>query len=70
MISCSVALGISVPQGIKPTSPALQSGVLTIGLPGNSQNSPFTVKDQVLYLACPTIKEEAQKLWHLLGFEG
>ena len=54
----------------QPTSPALQSGVLTTGPPGNSQSSPFTVKDQVLYLACPTIKEEAQNLWGLLGFEG
>ena len=45
MLSCSIAWGISVPwKGIKPTSPALQSGVLTTGPPGNSQNSPFTVK--------------------------
>ena len=29
----------------------------------------FHSEDQVLYLACPTIKEEAQNLWGLLGFE-
>ena len=41
-LSCPVACGILVPRpGIKPTSPALESGFFTTGLPGRSQGLFF-----------------------------
>ena len=44
-ISCLVTCGILIPQtGIKPESPALQGGFLTIGPSGKSQGSSLLTK--------------------------
>ena len=41
-LGCSAVCGILVTQpGIEPVSPALQSGFLTTGAPGKSQNTAF-----------------------------
>ena len=38
-LSCGMQAGILDPQpGIEPTSPALEGGLLTTGLPGKSHN--------------------------------
>ena len=67
-LSCSAACGILVPwPGIKPTSLALQGGVLTTGPPGKSSHMKFFVtlpaSCRVPWLQVPYLPLEPYKPW-------